>query len=511
MAVSLNSGEIVNTCEATTGFNDGSLSTDIFLQGAAAVGKKTSETFKPFYTTSLGASAPYNLSTGNEHIVMWFNVLGTPSATQGFQIIVGDGTSRGRWYVPPETGYTGGFRARAIDPAKQFDVIAAGSWTLSGNPGQLTNITQMGGGLDVTSKVTGNFINAMIDQITIGTGLRADGGTTGTPNTFETLRAADESGSKWGWCTSFAGSFILRGGVYLGPATGSATSVFKATNAVVLWASQKVRAGFYAIVPRGSGTTVDFSGCVIRAEDTAVARWSLSVDATIPIFIDNGSLFSGAATITLRSNSVLTDTKLTDCQSLVQNSATLTGCIINSSATADGTAFIVSNDPSTISNCSFTFSDGHAIELTTTGTYSFTGNSFTGYGVDETTDAAIYNNSGGLVTLNLSGGSTPSVRNGAGASTVLNNTVDLTFNGIVSGSRLFIKATAGGPLPVDTEIYNNIVTADPLIEPFNYTGDQPILYRVANASGSPKYKRLQGTGTILSTGFAAFISQELDE
>jgi len=347
MAVTLNSGEIGNQCDANTGFNQGSANTDIFVEPNASIGVKTSQTTNDFYTTSLGATAPYDFSSGGsefgEHIICWFNVLGTPSATDGFRIVVGDGTNLGAWYVPPGTGYTGGFQPKVINTAAAFDQIVAGSWTVGGNPGQLTNVTQVGGGCNVTSKVTGNFINAMIDIFTIGSGLRADAGTGGTPNTFETIRAQDEGSTHWGWVTSTAGLILVRGGLYLGPASGSATSVFNDTAAVVVFTDNRVATGFYDIGIRGTSTDVDFNGCVIIAENTANARWSLTVDGTdVPAFDDTGSLFQGFDVITLQSGTSLTGTKLDSGISVIQNNAVIDACEITNSAAGDGAALITS-------------------------------------------------------------------------------------------------------------------------------------------------------------------------
>jgi len=113
---------------------------------------------------------------------------------------------------------------------------------------------------------------------------------------------------------------------------------------------------------------------------------------------------------------------MVDCSDLQLSGGTLDGVAIIDANTADGVAFITTNTLNNISNCDFTFSDGHAIEITATGTYTFTNNTLTGYGAIGTNDAAIYNNSGGLVTINYTG-TQPTYRNGASASTVVQNTV----------------------------------------------------------------------------------------
>lgn len=138
--------------------------------------------------------------------------------------------------------------------------------------------------------------------------------------------------------------------------------------------------------------------------------------AGIPI---NGAVFSQGYRITL-------------------NGGVLTGCTISGALESPA---VLTNDPDNITGCEFIAgpAGGHAIEITAPGTYTLAGNSFAGYGADGTIDAAVYNNSGGAVTLNITGGgSTPTVRNGAGASTTVVSGATLTLTGLVSGSDIVI-------------------------------------------------------------------------
>lgn len=100
---------------------------------------------------------------------------------------------------------------------------------------------------------------------------------------------------------------------------------------------------------------------------------------------------------------------------------TLNGGGLNSCTIVNPFNRVITNNPENIVDCSFTSKGtGHAIEISATGTFDFFGNTFSGYGADSTTDAAIYNNSGGAVTLTLQAGDpTPTVRNGSGASTTI--------------------------------------------------------------------------------------------
>lgn len=441
MTVSL-VGEVVNSGDAVTGYNAGNISgDDDFVQGTGAIGLKVSAATSEMYTTTLGATAPYAFSSGGGefgyHIIMWFNSKSPINSTAGFRIVVGDGTNRGHWNVVPSGFYKGGFVTAVVNSARAFDSIAAGTWTTGGNPAQLSAVTQMGGVMQTAASIMGSFNNFQLDQFTIGLGVRADGGSVGTPNTFETVRAQDESTSFWGWWSSKNGAYVGKGKLYIGPVSGSATSVFTHSAFSVVFADERVAVGFYEINTRGAGTDVTWTLASIAAANAVNARWSLTVQSDTNSFSDTNGVWSGADQLTLTSAASLTGTTLINCSKLTQNGATLDGVTILSANTADGVAFIESDDPSLLSDCSFTFSDGHAIEITATGTYAFVGNTFTGYGADSSNDAAIFNDSGGLVTLNVSGGgSTPTIRNGSGASTVVNSTVSVTVTPLAAGSEV---------------------------------------------------------------------------
>ena len=124
-------------------------------------------------------------------------------------------------------------------------------------------------------------------------------------------------------------------------------------------------------------------------------------------------------------------------------------CAISVTGVTAGNRWCSVADPSIFSGCTFTGSGatGHAIRITTPGAYSFSGNIFNGFGVDGSNFAAIHNDSGGLVTLSIVGvGNTPSVRNGAGASTVVNNSKTLTITGLVAGSDVVVRVAGASTI-----------------------------------------------------------------
>jgi len=178
-------------------------------------------------------------------------------------------------------------------------------------------------------------------------------------------------------------------------------------------------------------------------------KWGLHADASTSATYDFTRLsVIGAGAITLNKaitidrlviNDYVTadvsNATLTNCtialppaanDSLTTNGSTsLTGCTIDVSTVASGNRWCSVADPSIFENCSFTGGGGHAIRITTPGTYSFSGNSFTGFGANGTDGAAIFNDSGGAVTINVSGGTTPTYKNGTSASTTINNSATL--------------------------------------------------------------------------------------
>jgi hypothetical protein len=169
-------------------------------------------------------------------------------------------------------------------------------------------------------------------------------------------------------------------------------------------------------------------------------RWASGSSSSATI-LTSGMQIIGSGDVQLRAITTFDDMSFTECTSITQNSAVITDSSFTDS-------YLFSNTPNNISNSSFTSTGtGHAIEITATGTYDFVGNTFTGYGLSGTTNAAIYNNSGGLVTLNISGGgSTPTIRNGTGASTVINNTITVTLTGLKDNTEVRIYRTSSDPI-----------------------------------------------------------------
>jgi hypothetical protein len=76
----------------------------------------------------------------------------------------------------------------------------------------------------------------------------------------------------------------------------------------------------------------------------------------------------------------MTSCKFVNCSSLVLAQGTLDTCTITTPKLTEEEAFVDTPDLADISDCSFTIgADGHAVEITATGTYNFVGNLLSGY------------------------------------------------------------------------------------------------------------------------------------
>lgn len=517
MAITL-VGEVVNTADSTAGFSSGGISgDDDFVQGAGALGAKVSSTTTTFQTTSLGPGAPYNFSVGGTeegwHLIGWFNAKTPIDPVTGFRFYMGNsGTVFGHWYVVPTVFYKGGFVTKVIDPSRDFDVTG-GSFTATGNPAQLSNVTNMGIVATTTTSIMGSFNNIQLDQFTIGLGVRVDGGTTGTPNTFELVRAQDEDSNFWGWWSSTQGAIIGKGKLFIGPASGTTSSVFIDTAFKVIFASELVASDFYEITIRGANTQVDWDLASIAAADPDVARWSLTVDGIVTEFNDTNGVWTGSRIVALSAESTLTGTTLIDGTQLIPNDATINGCSFLSPSTASGEAYVTTATMANMTDCSFESGGaGHAIEITEAGTYTFQGHEFgPGYAGTGNNAAVWFNPTGGTgnLIINVTGGgniSAGNVRNSSTGTVTVNNAVPITLTGLVPGSRVYIENTTDSVV-----LFNEIEATDTFNESVNNATGKDILIRVRNASGSTKYKPFATTGTISGAGFNLTVNQELDQ
>ena len=456
---------------------------DDFVEGTGAVGDKMSNTTELLVSDALTftTSTVYDFSsagaTSDEgaHFIGWCNTKTPINATTGIAIMFRNAAGhQGAWDVPPSYFYKGGFTTRVINPSADFD--RATTWTTTGNPAQLDDVTEMGFEFTTITSIMGSFNNTQIDQMVVGFGVRADVGTSGTPNTYQDVVDQDQDTSFWGWHSSQG----AKGGLYIGPATGTTASWFVDSNFLVKFLDENVAAGFYGIFIRGANTTCDFTLANILAENATNARWSLILDSamgsTTGGFTDTQGTWTGSDVITLNGNATLTNTTIVDGTSLAQTGATLDSITVVEPNVGSSVAYIDADDIGLISGCTFNANAGnvgHAIEITdaTGSPFDFDDNSFPGFTttgagsnlVENTgpTNAMIWNSSGSAITINIGGtGQNVTVRNSgtgstttvvAGAVTTLVKCVDSSGNDL-QNVRVLVKASDNTQLPFEETV-----------------------------------------------------------
>lgn len=280
--------------------------------------------------------------------------------------------------------------------------------------------------------------NQGMDAVDIGAGLTLVGGDGADPDgVWQDFSDADWGtvANRYGYVREVDGApavFLIFGQMVIG--TSSAT-VFNDNNITLLFPDGLFAAGFSGIIVdlQNATTDVDFANSNFFGKGTAAGedtRPTLTITSTSGAFDTSNCVFDSFASMTLTSACAMVSGKITNSGLVSLVGATLDQVEVSGSTVGDNNAAVLTNDLGDITNCDFIFSDGHAIEIDTVGTYTLNGNTFTGYGSDGTSDAAIFNDSGGLVTINVTNGLSPTVRNGSGSSTVINNNVTVTFTGM---------------------------------------------------------------------------------
>lgn len=211
----------------------------------------------------------------------------------------------------------------------------------------------------------------------------------------------------------------------------------------VISSANKFKWGLHASA--NTSATYDFNGTAVIGAGTIFLGRAISIGGLV--INGYGTLDMSSLTLT---NSTIKSVPSGNNSATITSSSNIDYCDIDVSGVTAGNYWTTIGDPTIFTYCNFvgSASAGHAIRITTPGTYSFAGNQFASFGgtagsnatpASGSTSAAIYNDSGGLVTLNISGGGgSPSVRNGAGATTVVNNSKTLTLTGLVTGSDVTI-------------------------------------------------------------------------
>lgn len=410
------------------------IDTDYYIQGSASYSAQATKT--GWSSSAFDKGSGVTIAAGDAVFFwIWFgapNCLNT-AALCGMGVGIGSGIGAWNYFkVAGSDSYAyGGWLNISVDPTCAAD----------GSYGSPTSTRQVFGSiLNLVTAPSRGYIYSS-DCIRYGRSLICTGGQTGNKLCFTDAATSNDSViNRWGLCQAVAGGFQIKGQFIVGDSTNAGD--FRDSNRTVLLQDlPRVKSDFTRFIVNQPASVFALTACSItslgtNARGDFVASGNAEIDLQSCTFTDMGSF-------TFSSDSVIEDCTFRRCGQITQGGATFEGCTFDSCRTA---ICLSANDPDLISYCSFTSTGtGHGMEITVAGTYTFDGNLFVGYGASATTDAAIYNNSGGAVTLNIGGGgdSSPTIRNGTAATTTLcAGQVNLTLTSIVTCSEVRIY-TAG--------------------------------------------------------------------
>lgn len=276
----------------------------------------------------------------------------------------------------------------------------------------------------------------------------ADGSTADGYATFGGFAATNDSlSNRWGLIQAVDGGYLVKGLVIFGYST--AVDFRDSNTSILIDDTEKTVSSFNAFEVRQALSRVDLTNISFLALGTT-ARGNFITTNNADINI-TGCTFTSMGTFGFQSGSTILTSTFRQCDLVTQTGATFTGCTFDSSRAS---ASILSDNPSVISGCTF-ISDGsnHAIQISAAGSFNLTDHTFTGYATTDgsTGNEVIYNNSGGAVTLNSSGNTgTISIRNGAGASTTIVQSVTVSMHvensagTDIQNAQVYIQKSASG-------------------------------------------------------------------
>jgi len=430
------------------------------------------------YTVGAATQDAYFASTGralHNHIVYaWIynrTALDT-TANGGLQIHIGDTTNRIGYHVAgsDRAGFQheigpAGWQCLVVDTA---NLPAAKTVRAGSEAGLLANlstaVTQIGTivkGLaaapGMTATYNADIIRILDPSTNDGCALSIIGGSSGDPGTFEQIAAADRlTGNQQahGVVRQLgAGAFGIQGPLRFGNAAGTSASWFEDKNVTVVFESRNFTTSRYKIfiTDNGTGTTTfklgtkvgsgasatGADGCNLIVPTGVGGTFDAATDTDVTDVFIYGSLFSGwTGGISLRSTHEFIDGKISASGTVTANGATMVGTAFEASTGTRALLWNVNTDTNgKLDRCSFARgASGHGIELGSNipTSITFVDINFTGYaGSDGSTgNEAVYVNIGsGTITLNISGGTVPSIRT-AGATVNVVASVTVTFTGM---------------------------------------------------------------------------------
>lgn len=228
---------------------------------------------------------------------------------------------------------------------------------------------------------------------------------------------------------------------------------------------QLTESNFTLVFPRQPLVSDTFMGMVFNLQNastniqldkgsissTGTPRGDFIVDGDQGVLSITDSVLTNIRRIDLTSSTAINGCRFSGCGPITVNGATIQNCSISGSL--EQSAVICSNDIENITSTRFT-SDGtgNAIEITSPGEYTISALQFSDYDVTGQPNAAIRNNSGGEVILNISDTlQLPTYYNVGSSTTIVRLApVSVTLNNLITNSE--VRAYVGTDPETSVEI-----------------------------------------------------------
>lgn len=446
---------LVTAADATTGFNAGEYVTSFFAEAPGCVADAANIATVQLYFTS----AARDLSNTLIYVYSFNNALQDPwdAANPPNALHLGDGTNRVSFKMAGANrrvfNHLDGpteWQCLVLDGARAAAMNTAGLTTArAGSFGalNLAAITQIGSDFTTLSKALGGGQNVAVDIIRVGNnGIRITGGTTGDRGNFLEVAVEDRSTAN-----NKAHGLLreLGTGVYSaqGPLTiGSMSDTwFEDRDFVLIFENRNIADDKYYLRVGGGSfeeTHVILRNSTIKSAGPGV-ECIFDVDAGFINTLElTGIVFASlknAINFGSNANHIVTGCTFDGCGQIKPSSVQFQNNVISNSTDPDGALLVDGETEANMSDLSFiSGGTGHAVRFLSPGTFALNDWTFQGYGANGTTDAAVVNDSGGLVTLNITGGDSPTVLNIGASTTVVQNVVNFSLTGLVDNTEVRI-------------------------------------------------------------------------
>ena len=547
MALTVTSGLTeYNDCDQNTNWTTGStLDTDFNIEGSGCLGDDIDVTTSHYTGPSMTA-VDMSTGTGTPQTIYAYMLCMTANTLDiksngGLRIVLEDSSgNQSYWYVGGSDTYPGGWEVFTCNTAVSPNAN-------SGTACDLTDVIKIGVGFKNTAKSKLSE-NCFWDWIRYGSGaaLTITGTNTSTGDGWSEVLTQD-SASVFGIIKEQREGYVLKGPVQIGDSAGTSTTNFTDVGTSVVFDDMPVGDSVYSITVAGNSTgTTDLKlGSVVGTGDSrqgtqgntissAGGAWSWD-SATDIADLDSVYLYGctfknaeGGIDLDDNSKTSMISGSAINCGEINPGSTNngaeiLNFNIIDPTGTTNNYGLLFPQTPSAgtlthnTKNISFitsgTPSTQYMARFTYAGDYTvaWSGFQFFGSYTSSTLWHGLNSGSNADVTISVSGAGNASASefsNTASGTVTVDNDVSFALSNVVSGTTLYVEATAGGALTAgDTILGPLTISTDPYST--SVPGSQPFKAILANASGATKYEPILFEDTT-GSGFSRRIEQTED-